>query len=344
MSLAEILQTAIQAARRGEKKEARDLLLQVVDVEPRNELAWIWLSGLVDSLEDRIIACENVLTINPANEKIRIYLAQLQEQSLSSPETNPQAQDEAVDLFLQAKAAAERNDIDSALRLARQTVEKEPDYEAAWLLIGSISPDLDQQLLAWEMASQLNPSNPQTIAALQQARYSKVNPLSLAKRLEQQGRFEEALKVYEASASKARNSQEFDHIYKQILRIEGLKRENIRYIDPASSIARLTFVWPSLYLSLALVQVGLNPFAHPAFYLWLGLPIVLLGSFLLSIAEVRSRHLLWQKLFEELGDGSDFARFVTAAVGWFLVIVPHILIVFDSLNRLRYFTIPPMPF
>jgi hypothetical protein len=27
----------------------------------------VWLSGLVHSLEDRIIACENALTINPEN-------------------------------------------------------------------------------------------------------------------------------------------------------------------------------------------------------------------------------------------------------------------------------------
>src|SRR5512142_1847427 len=121
-SSTEILQSAVQAARAGRRAEARDLLIELVEIDPRNEMAWIWLSGLVDSLEDQIIACENVLTINPANAKIRTYLAQLQKQSLSSREINHQTQDEAVDLFLQAKAAAERNEIDNALRLARQAV------------------------------------------------------------------------------------------------------------------------------------------------------------------------------------------------------------------------------
>jgi tetratricopeptide (TPR) repeat protein len=302
----------------------------------------VWLAGLVDSLEDRIIACENVLTINPANEKIRAYLTELQRRQASSlAEKNT---GDAVSLFSQAKAHANRNEIEAALRLARQALEKNDRYEAAWLLIGRISPDLDGQLAALEKAYQLNPSNPETVSGLERVRYLKANPIHAAARLEQLGKMEEALNVYKEAAAKAKNSQDFDHIYKQIIRIEGLKKENIRYVAPESSITRLTFTWPLLYLSLILVQMGLNPFAHPTFHLWLGLPWVVLGSFLLSLAEVRSSHVLWQKIFSENGDGSNFARLVTATAGWFLVIIPYVLLVIDSLSRLRNFTIPPMPF
>jgi hypothetical protein len=72
--------------------------------------------------------------------------------------------------------------------------------------------------------------------------------------------------------------------------------------------------------------------------------VVVVGSFLLSLAEVRSNHVVWQKLFDEHGDGSSFARLVAAAAGWFLVILPHLLIILDSLNRLQSFKIPPEPF
>jgi hypothetical protein len=194
-----------------------------------------------------------------------------------------------------------------------------------------------------EKVQELNPANAEAAAALKQARYLKANPMSAAMRLEQMGRFEEALKVYHELASRAKNSKDFDHIYKQILRIEGLQDEKIRYVAPTSAIARLTFGWPILYLSLVFIQVGLNPFRHFVFYLWLGLPLVALGSFLLSLAEVRSDHIIWQKVFDEHGDGSNFARFIAAATGWFLVLVPHLLLILDSLNRLQNFKIPPMP-
>jgi len=341
MSSIEALQRAIQAARAGRRVEARDMLLQIVDVDPRNELAWMWLSGLVDSLEDRMIACENVLVINPANEKVRIYLTELQRQHQSV--LAKKTIDEAVGLFDQARVHADRNETDAALRLATQALEKHENYEEPWLLIGRISPDIDQQLTALDRAHKLNPSNTETASALKQVRYLRANPMSAAAQLEQLGKFEEALKIYNGLAAKTKNSREFDHIYKQIIRIEGLQKENIRYVAPASSIARLSFAWPLLYFSLAMVQMGLNPFAHPEFYLWLGLPLVSVGSFLLSLAEIRSRHIIWQKLFYEQGDGSPFARSVTAATGWFLVIVPYVLLLLDSLNRLRNFKIPPMP-
>jgi tetratricopeptide (TPR) repeat protein len=342
MSSSELVQRAIQSARAGRRTEARDLLLDVVDSDPLNEIAWMWLSGLVDTLEDRIIACENVLTINPANEKVRAYLAQLQ-QHQQDLQTRKYTND-ATGLFQEVKRFVEQNDIDSALRLARQVVEKRDDFEEAWLLIGKFSPDLDEQIAAFEEAGRSNPSNPEVVAGLQHAKYLKANPLAKAQRLEQLGKFEDALKAYKELAGKAKNSRQFDHLYKQIVRIERLQNEKIRYVAPSASIKRLTFVWPLLYLSLALVQVGLNPIAHPAFYLWLGLPLVILGSFLLSLAEVRSDHMVWQRLFLEPGDGSTFARLMAAAAGWFLVLLPHLLILLDSLRRLQNFKTPPVPF
>src|SRR5512138_572581 len=104
-SSTEVLQKAIQAARAGRRIEARDLLIELVEQEPQNEMAWMWLSGLVDSLEDRIVACENVLTINPANEKVRTYLAELQRQHAAA--LAKKDRDDAVALLNQAKIEAE---------------------------------------------------------------------------------------------------------------------------------------------------------------------------------------------------------------------------------------------
>jgi len=62
------LEQGIKAAKNGDKAKARDLLYAVVDKEPRNETAWVWLSYAVESVEDRQVCLENVLTVNPTNQ------------------------------------------------------------------------------------------------------------------------------------------------------------------------------------------------------------------------------------------------------------------------------------
>ena len=64
----DLLQQGIALAKAGRREEARDILLRVVEQDERNESAWLWLSGLVDSDDDKAVALENVLTLNPGNE------------------------------------------------------------------------------------------------------------------------------------------------------------------------------------------------------------------------------------------------------------------------------------
>jgi hypothetical protein len=59
------------AARKGDRPAARSLLTQVVERDPHNELAWMWLSGVVEEPEEQQICLENVLVINPHNAKAR---------------------------------------------------------------------------------------------------------------------------------------------------------------------------------------------------------------------------------------------------------------------------------
>jgi hypothetical protein len=59
------------AARNGDKNAARTLLTQVVERDPHNEQAWMWLSGVVAEPEEQQICLENVLVINPHNTKAR---------------------------------------------------------------------------------------------------------------------------------------------------------------------------------------------------------------------------------------------------------------------------------
>jgi Flp pilus assembly protein TadD len=64
----ELLEQGIALAKAGRREEARGVLLKVIEQDEQNESAWLWLSGVVDSEDDKVVALENVLTLNPNNE------------------------------------------------------------------------------------------------------------------------------------------------------------------------------------------------------------------------------------------------------------------------------------
>ncbi len=76
-SLDEKLRTGIEAARRGDKATASRLLRQVVDSNPNNEVAWMWLASALDNLTERKQALEQALRINPNNTRAQQALEQL---------------------------------------------------------------------------------------------------------------------------------------------------------------------------------------------------------------------------------------------------------------------------
>jgi len=277
VDIAELLRQGVDAAHAGRRREACEFFMRVVEIDPQNETAWIWLTGVVDDLDDKIIACENVLTINPANEKVRVYLKSL----------------------LHQKELLEH--------------DKQDEKQSVGPIRESVSD-------------------------------TTVKPISLAlaEQLEDDGKFEEALQAYELLAAKAKDSATFDHFYKQIGRLEGLKTEKMQHVPPSKTLLRMSFAWTLVYVSFLFIQVGLHPLAHLSL-LWLGLPFVAMGSFLLALSEIRIKHIIWQVVFLEDGTGSSFARIVLAVLGWVFIILPFGFMLLNSLLRLKNFQIPPEP-
>jgi|YNPBryantNP2012_1023418.scaffolds.fasta_scaffold00886_2 ribosomal protein L40E len=72
------LEYAIEAARTGDLKRARDNLIHIIELDEWNEDAWMWLSTVVESRADKIVCLENVLTINPDNVQAVIELQRAQ--------------------------------------------------------------------------------------------------------------------------------------------------------------------------------------------------------------------------------------------------------------------------
>lgn len=63
----EMLKAGIQLAREGERGQARELLMRVVELDERRVAAWFWLSDLVDDTADRVLCLENVVALDPGN-------------------------------------------------------------------------------------------------------------------------------------------------------------------------------------------------------------------------------------------------------------------------------------
>jgi Tol biopolymer transport system component len=73
----QLLKTGIEAAQSGNKIIARHILEQVVSKEPLNEMGWLWLASVVDTVDERRECLETVLSINPSNERARQAISKL---------------------------------------------------------------------------------------------------------------------------------------------------------------------------------------------------------------------------------------------------------------------------
>jgi hypothetical protein len=152
-SVAHLLNEGIQAARQGDTGRAHSLLLQVIGQDERNERAWLWLSGVVETDEDRLVCLENVLAINPDSVPARNGLARLHEAGITA-EPPPQPE------------VAPTDAIDTVKKVIR--VERPPISAAAAVLY----PERQIMELPWEEKTDL-----QTIPAVKYESHTVYNDI-----------------------------------------------------------------------------------------------------------------------------------------------------------------------
>src|SRR5450432_208102 len=70
-----MVQEGIAAIKAGRTSDAKAVLMKAVELDEQNEQAWLWLSACVETTSEQQICLENVLAINPSNEKARKGLA-----------------------------------------------------------------------------------------------------------------------------------------------------------------------------------------------------------------------------------------------------------------------------
>jgi tetratricopeptide (TPR) repeat protein len=73
----EKLNNAIQLVKSGNKQAALPLLKEVIQADPQNENAWLWLYSCVDKVEQKKVCLQKALEINPGNQNARNALKKL---------------------------------------------------------------------------------------------------------------------------------------------------------------------------------------------------------------------------------------------------------------------------
>jgi len=130
-----LLQQGIQATKTGDHALARKLLVQVVQRDPNNEMAWIWLAQAMESPSQRLDCLRQVLRINPQNEPVRRAVQALSQAPASQPEPEPEPELEPEPAF----------EFEPGLVFEPEPEpEVEPEPATSWAVEPIWNPDADE--------------------------------------------------------------------------------------------------------------------------------------------------------------------------------------------------------
>jgi len=149
----EMLKKGISAAQNGDRDAARSLLARSTELDPKNEEAWMWLASVSDYPEELLAFLQNVLEINPSNERAIEW--QKATQSLLA-KTFVQR---GIDAHSQA-------DVDRARQFFEQALSHDAQCEMAWFWLGSIASSVDERTQCLQRVLEIDPQNVEAQNAL----------------------------------------------------------------------------------------------------------------------------------------------------------------------------------
>ncbi len=160
--MTEKLQQAIHLIQSGDRQAGRQQLAALLAEDPKNETAWLWLAGAVDTDEQRLYCVKQVLKLNPSNQAALRALESLERDQVPPTDTiattqpaGPPASDEPsppagaalsnqelVEFVVhELKKDTQRNDI--IYKLCERTGMTWPQAEA---FVGEIEADQGPQI------------------------------------------------------------------------------------------------------------------------------------------------------------------------------------------------------
>lgn len=344
MTQSELFRTAVKKAKAGEHQEAQQMLLQLVEANPQHELAWLWLSQLVEEPEDKIIALENALTINPQRPQTKARLKKLRQkyaatsaevEDYTKPLDNPldlistheEAQLAEIEhLFSTSDQAAARQELASFLH-------RYANNQAGWWLMVQHADTSNNLLTALDHVLRLNKSHPEAQNYLAQITPAREQFLQMARLYERLEQWDTAVHYYKR-ALKSPNNADRLLAKKRLPHAEGqLKLSKIKYTQPTTTVLRLAIGPTLLYAMLVFVQAGLNPLQSSPL-LCLGNIAFLAGLLMMSGLTHTPDHPWLNKIRET----AVFQNQATLRLfSYALVLLPIILLILHTIFRLLAF-------
>lgn len=152
-----MLRSGISFAKEGNRVEARQMLLGVTEVEPDNETAWLWLASISEYPEELLVFLQNVLKVNPNNERALEWAKQTK--SLLSK------------TFVQRGInAAQNNQKEFAKQCFLQGIVHDGENEMAWLWLASMSESQEEKVSHLHQVLRINPDNETALSSLNAVR------------------------------------------------------------------------------------------------------------------------------------------------------------------------------
>lgn len=148
----QLLQQGVNAAKAGDKAQARLLLQQVTGKDADNVVGWLWLASVSDDAQQRFDCIQRVLSLDPTNERARSWITVAKNQLTQ-------------ELFQKGINAAKSGDRASANFFLLQATELDFENEQGWLWLASVTDAPEEKLSYLQRVLNINPANERAQAA-----------------------------------------------------------------------------------------------------------------------------------------------------------------------------------
>ena len=118
-----LLKEGVAAFRVGDKDRARELLASAAELDPGNELVWMWTASVARNRREALTALERVLELNPANDKAKQWLGRLRPVAATTPKQTPEPAETARPTLPSPQSDAEAPRAEPAVGAATADVQ-----------------------------------------------------------------------------------------------------------------------------------------------------------------------------------------------------------------------------